>query len=352
MNVQLDMPSRRFAFVGAALCLMVLSSVPAHASPWVLPKGATVFEVKAGTDFASREFLIDDGREQEFPLDGRFESYRLQLSSRYGAFEGVEFGAKISLQSATYTSDPIILPSEPGSGNVCNGDGATLDGCEQQVTDFTSSEFGFSDLYLNSVIQHIGGNARAASNIEIKIPTGYDAPAATFEGNRPSATAIADDVALGDGIVHLQYRLETGAFIPSTGTVLEFAAGYRARLESPGDQAIAEVKVGQNIGKNLFVFLGSDGAYTLFDGDVIETGDGQDATTFTSNNPSTPAREFDPSEVEQREFRLDYDFLRATAGIIVRLDGREVVLSASTIFWGENIARLSNISVGVVLPFR
>ncbi len=310
MNVQLDMPSRRFAFVGAALCLMVLSSVPAHASPWVLPKGATVFEVKAGTDFASREFLIDDGREQEFPLDGRFESYRLQLSSRYGAFEGVEFGAKISLQSATYTSDPIILPSEPGSGNVCNGDGATLDGCEQQVTDFTSSEFGFSDLYLNSVIQHIGGNARAASNIEIKIPTGYDAPAATFEGNRPSATAIADDVALGDGIVHLQYRLEPGAFIPSTGTVQEFAAGYRARQ------------------------------------------DGHDATTFSSIIPCTPARELDPSEVEQREFRLDYDFLRATAGIIVRLDGREVVLSASTIFWGENIARLSNISVGVVLPFR
>ena len=32
--------------------------------------------------------------------------------------------------------------------------------------------------------------------------------------------------------------------------------------------------------------------------------------------------------------------------------GRGVVLSASTIFWGENIARLSNISVGVVLPFR
>lgn len=351
MNVRRDTTIRHCSIAGGVLIAAVFAPVGyAEASPWVLPKGTSVLGVKAGTDFASREFLIDDRREQEFPLNGEFEAYRLELSARYGFFEGLEGGARIELKNVSYISDPVIIPTTPDDEQLCNELDASLEGCRNSVSDFTSSQSGFGDLYLNTVVQHLGGSARAASNIEIKIPTGYDEPEGTFVANQPS-TAILDDIALGDGRVHIQYRLETGVFFPSTGTVFEFAGGYRARLGAPGDQTIGEIKLGQNVGERLFVFLGADAAYTIFEGRALTDDRGEVATTFVSNSPATPAEEFELAQAEEREFRLDYDFARATGGLIIRLAGREIVLSASTIFWGDNIARLSNVSLGVLLPF-
>ncbi|MEM6531931.1 MAG: hypothetical protein AAF654_04875 [Myxococcota bacterium] len=324
----------------------LLVPAAAEASPWVLPEGRSVLSIKGGTDFATREFLIDDRREQRFPLNGRFESYTLQIAGRYGLFEDIEIGSRITLKNVSYISDPVILGSGPDAVNACTPDTATFVGCRERVADFTSSDFGFSDLYFNLVMQHIGGTARASSNLEIKIPTGYTEPAETFQDADPSQTlAILDDVALGDGRVHLQYQLETGVYAPSTGTVFEFAAGYRARLGAPGDQIIGEFKVGQNIGRRLFFFASTDAALTIFEGTVL-------GRTFISNAPNVSAIDFSPADVEQRDFRLDNSFARATVGVIVRLSGRELVFSASQIYAGENIPRLTSINFGAILPFQ
>ncbi|MEO1482974.1 MAG: hypothetical protein AAFU77_12780 [Myxococcota bacterium] len=332
-----------------AFCLALLASliVPglAKASPWVLPEGRSVLSIKGGTEFASREFLIDDRREQRFPLNGRFESYSLQLAGRYGLLEDIEIGSRITLKNVSYNSDPVILASPEGAENACNETEATLQGCREQNTDFSSSDFGFSDLYFNLVMQHIGGTSRASSNFEVKIPTGYEEPDETFVDGEVNPQGIADDVALGDGRVHLQYQLETGFFSPSTGTVFEFSAGYRARLGAPSDQVISEVKVGQNIGRKLFFFASADGALSIFEGAVL-------GETFVSNAPNTPAVEFSGADVETRDFRLDNSFARATVGVIVRLSGRELVFSASQIFAGENIPRLTSINFGAILPFQ
>ncbi|MEL6544642.1 MAG: hypothetical protein AAFQ82_08445 [Myxococcota bacterium] len=349
MKYHLDFDRRSSCYSSLIACLVALAAMVApsfaQASPWVLPKGKSVLSIKGGTDFASREFLIDDRREQRFPLRGRFESYSLQLAGRYGLFEDVEIGTRVTLKNVAYISDPVILASPDDATNPCTPDNATFQGCRERNTNFSSSDFGFSDIYFNLVMQHIGGSARAASNLEIKVPTGYTEPGETFQDGEVDPLSIVDDVALGDGRVHLQYKLETGWFISSSGTVLELAGGYRARLGAPGDQVLGEVKIGQNIGRRLFFFISADAALTIFEGRVL----GQ---TFVSNRPNTPALEFTGDDVERRDFRLDNSFARATAGVIVRLNGREVVISASQIFAGENIPRLTSINFGAILPFQ
>ena len=321
--------------VAATSCLWASG---AKASPWVLEKGVFAVGLSAGAGLASSEFL-PDGRNQAFPLRGRFDSYFVQLDTRAGVGNGFEVTFKTLVKGVSYQADPVILTDKGPQNSL------TLNDARQGVFNFSRRALGLADLYLGAVYQHYRGSVIVASSVELKLPSGYVGPKETFRDRSPLPGQVADDVALGDAQVDLQYMLELGWVIQRTRTFFALNLGYRARFNGPGHQALGEVKVGQAIGKRVFVFATAETALTLFDGEVI-------GTTFVAKDPLQPADRFELSNLETLNLRLDRSFVSVGGGVILRAGGNEWVASASRVVWGRNYSELTQFSLGVIVPFR
>jgi len=318
----------------ASLATLAVLAIPstATAGPWGLPEGLFVLGVSGGAEFADEE-LLPDGTRQVFPLSGRFDSYHLDFEGRYGLSSVVEVGLKTQLKGVSYVSDPVLLA--PGV------DAPGLRDYRQNVLSFNTGAVGVGDIWATVVYNHLSGGVQLSSALELKVPTGYQAPRETFIDAVKRQDQLGDDVTLGDGKVALAYRLQAGSFIGATGTLLQADAGYLARFNGPGHQAVAEVKIGQTVDEHLVFFVGADGALTLFHGQSLGVG-------LTAIDPTVDALDFEVSNVREIQIRLDQDVLRAFGGAIVRFGGREVVLTASRVLWGANTPVFTGVFVGTV----
>jgi hypothetical protein len=344
---RLGAPIRRLIFAQAlsaagAICSIVFvvallcAARTAEASAWVLPKGRLVLGLSGTFSVATSEFL-PDGTFRRFPLRGRFESYDLQLLGRYGLGAGFELSVNTALKGISYRADPVILfsGSPPSSTNAFR----------DSVFDFSHRDVGLSDIYISVSHQHLKRPLHIASQLEVKLPTGYRQPAATFAQDDASPGLITDDVALGDGQVDLTYRLEAGYVLRKTLTIFELSAGYRVRLNGPGHQALGSFKLGQVLGKHIVLLGGVEGAVTLFSGNVI-------GSSFVAIDPDQPASRFNFDEnVELRLLRLDRTFLAVNGGAIIRYAGREWVVRVAHVLYGKNYSKLTSVSIGLLLSF-
>ena len=321
----------------ALLLVLLLAPTSALASPWVAKDGTTVLSVSAGADFATSEFL-PDGKHQGFPLDGNFNSYYLEVSGRRGFPLGFEVNLKATLKGVSYRADPVLLVLDEKNPP------STLQEHRDAVIDFNEQAFGLADIQLGVAHQHLLALLRIASHLILKVPAGYDKPSSTFRDDTPSAANVQDDVALGDGQVDLEYSLRLGYMVPPTKTLLELDAGYRVRFGGPGHQFAGLFKLGQFITKYVLVYAGVEAAVTLFDGDEL-------GKTFVAKDPEVPARLFQVGNIEAIPMTLDRDYLMIRAGVIVRVLKREWVLNFSHVAWGQNVARTTGFSLGVILPF-
>lgn len=322
--------------VFSALLLTLAAANAAHASPWVLPAKKVVIGVTAGAGVASSEFL-PDRTNQDFPLNGTFHSYQVELGGRVGLGYGFELSMRTSLKGISYVADSVVLvddASPPG----------TPDGYRDAVFNFSTSQIGLADIYLGLAHQHLKSPLRLASSLELKLPSGYSAPQQTFADGKFGSGNISDDVALGDGQVDLRYSLQLGYFFNPTRTVLELNVGYCARFRGPGHQALGMLKVGQLITRYLLLFASAELAVTLFDGETI-------GETYVAKDPSQPARRFKLSNVKTVPLSLDRDMLTVGGGVIVRVLKREWMMRVAHTAWGKNTARLTTFNVGVFLPF-
>lgn len=320
------------------LGMVALGHTRAHASAWVLDKGVFAIGLFAGASLASSEYL-PDGRNQAFPLRGRFDSYHVQLDARAGLGHGFELTFKTLVKGVSYQADPVILSDQPAGASLSLAD------ARKGVFNFSRRALGLADIYLGGVYQHYKGAVMIASSLELKLPSGYVGPKETFRDRSPLPGQVADDVALGDAQVDLQYLLEIGWVIPRTRTFFALNLGYRARFNGPGHQALGELKVGQAIGKRFFVFASAETALTLFDGEVI-------GTTFVAKDPSQPAESFELSNLDTLKLRLDRSFVTVGGGVILKAASHEWVAQVHRVVWGRNYSELTQFSLGVILPFR
>jgi hypothetical protein len=305
------------------ITLLLALAPEARANPWVLPEGIAILHLTMGAQTAREEYL-PDGARQVFPLDGHFDSYFLQIGGRYGLGSGWEISARGLLKGVTYSADAVVLGEDPG------------------LLDFDQRALGLGDLYLGASHQHLDGGLRLASEVEVKLPTGYQSPRETFLAGDPARPG--DDVTLGDGQVDLSYALQAGWVFEGTGTLAQGELGYRKRLQGPGDQGFAGVKLGQSVTPRVFLFAGVSGTLTLFEGEPLGTG-------LVAIDPTIPAERFTVDNVREVSISLDRDFVMVEGGAILRFEGREVVISASQVLWGSNFPRLTGASVGTLLVF-
>lgn len=313
------------------------ASPRAAASPWVLPKGVVGIGITAGAGLADSEFLAN-GRYQRFPLEGRFDSYFLQADARFGVGSGIEVFFKTQAKGISYQSSPVLLfdPSSPPT---------TPDEYRSSLFNFSRRAVGLADIYLGAAFQHLVSPLRIASVLTVKVPTGYVSPRETFRNGSKVPGQVADDVTLGDGQVDIDYSLQLGYVVQASRTLFELDLGYRARLNGPGHQALGTFKLGQLIGRHVFLFAEADAAINLFQGEAI-------GSTFVARDPSIPADRFTPDNIEELTFRLDRSYVTVGGGIILRVQGREWVLRASRVVWGRNYSALTTLSLGVILSFR
>ena len=309
---------------------------PADASPWILKKGSIVVGLNAGGQFARKEFL-PDGKLQRFPLRGAADNYFLEVGGRYGLGGGFEISARTLLKGISYQSDAVLLPGNPPPKTLAENRAA--------VFDFSQRAVGLADIYVGLGYQHLKKPLRLASSLELKFPTGYRKPRETFNQGTPAPDRIGDDVTLGDGQVDLQYKLELGVFIRATRSVLQLDAGYRARFNGPGHQAIGQIKIGQMIGRFLLLYAAVNGARTVFDGEVI-------GKSYIAVNPDVLAKDYAGTDIKEVELTLDRDFVEVSGGAILRFARREWVLRVAHTVLGKNYSQLTSVSIGMLISFR
>lgn len=322
----------RLTPVFAAMALVLLPSV-VHASPWTLPKDKFVLSLDSNYQSADEEYL-PDGQLQQFPLDGKFTSITFGIGARYGISERFEAALGVNFKQINYKADPVLLDipeGDPGSKEL-----------NEAIFDFSKSAAGVGDAQLHGRYALVSGPVRVTSQTTVQFPVGYDAPRGTFADGSPSPGAIEDDVTLGDGQTNLTQSILFGAYLPTTRSFARLDAGYRYRAGTPGDQAVGGLSVGQYLGDNLLIFLGGNGAYTLFEGESI-------GTSFITRSPGKAASEIDANEdIETIAITLDKDYFSVEGGAILRLRDLEVRASYGQIIWGSNIPRISTFSLGVV----
>ncbi|MCA9671947.1 MAG: hypothetical protein KC503_40385 [Myxococcales bacterium] len=327
--------AQRVALATFALTLLC-APTPADASPWVLRKHTLVVGLNATAQLARNEFLSGSGKRQPYPLNGRFESYSIGLGARYGLGYNIELSLRTELKGVSFVSDPVLLPGDPAPTDLA--------GYRSSVFNFSGRAIGLGDVFFGVTYAHLRGGLRLASYLEVKIPTGYRSPRATFANNQPNPEEITDDVTLGDGQVDLMYQVQLGYVIRPTRTLLELDLGYKVRFNGPGHQLVGQFKVGQFLGKHVLLYAAVEGAYTLFEGDVI----GQ---TFVAVDPRAPARDWPDNNVQPIDYRLDRDFLTVGGGVLLRVGRPNFVLRVAHTPLGRNYAQLTAISLGMLVSF-
>ncbi len=327
--------SCRLCTLVAAVALISATSSVAEASPWTMPKDELLLTLGYDFQFAENEFL-PDGTHQSFPLNGRFTSSTLRLGARYGFTSKFELAGDINFKAVNFVADSVIvgLPD----------DQVGLDQARSSVTNFASSELGAGDVHLTGRYNFLSGTVVLTNELGAKFPTGYAPPEGTFD---EETGAVADDVSLGDGQTDLQEALLFGFFIPGSRTFGRADVGFRLRFGAPGHQVFGGVKAGQYLGKQLVLFAGASGAYTVTEGDPI-------GETFIATEDDLQADEVVVGEnVVPVPLPLDKDWLSVEGGLIfIAMPGLELQAAYSQILLGTNIPAIHTVSAGTAIRFR
>jgi len=319
---------------------------PLWASPWTLPADEGALSLSYDFSSANKEFLPEGEFEglQEFPLDGQFNSSRLAVGFRYGFTEKVEGELDVAIKQVNFESTPFV------NGNMSEVENrSTLYNGSEGIYDFSSTSTGFGDFRFKGRYNFWSKDEilKLTTETSLKLPGGYEEPSGTFQGDEQQLGQIADDVTLGDGQVDVTQKLLFGGFIVPTRTFVRVEAGFRHRFGPPGDQGSAGLKVGQNLGQNLLLFVSSQGTLTVTEGSSI-------GKSFISTEPDAEPYEMSggpDGNVRQIPLTLDKDFLQLGGGMIVRLSAAEVQLSYRQIVWGRNIPAIKTASISTVFSF-
>ena len=311
---------------------ILLAPGAAAASPWTLPNDEFVLGLDYNFQIATREYL-QDGDLQSFPLDGEFESSSIRISGRYGFTEKFEGAFSTTFKQVTYESRPVILAPP---------DNTELGTVNDDILDFSKTSLGAGDLFLLGRYNFVRSNLMITTETELKVPTGYEQPAGTFEeGEEPSTTTIEDDVTLGDGQADLTQSMLFGAYVPPSRTFMRLDTGYRVRFGSPGHQLVGLFSIGQFIGDHVLLFASVDSAYTLFEGDSI--GD-----SVVTSAPEKEPGELTGDDIVATPITLDRDWVKVEAGGILTVRDIEVRLGYGQIVWGRNIPKIQSFNIGLV----
>ncbi len=331
-------------------CAIGSFSAPAVASPWVLPDDAVIIGQRLDYGFADREFL-DNSSARAFPLQGRLQTATIDTSARVGILGGVELELSVPLKLVSYQSDPVLLLDQGPEG--------TLDDYQENVINLSQTTAGVGDIELSGRWQAFRGRIFVgATELRLKTPTGYDAPAGTF-GSQPRNAAdflenvgtyvqpgnVQDDVTLGDGQVDLSAAFLFGMALP-TGLFTRVDAGYRLRLGGAGDEIFGGFKLGQAFSDRVILFAGTNMAFNVQDGERI-------GVSVIAVDPELPATEYAGlNNLDLREVTLDREFIRVEGGAIIRVrPGVEAVASYGRLIFGRNIAEVQSVSFGVNARF-
>ena len=329
---------------------VLFASSIAEASPWTLPQGRFVFGTNFNHQAANSEFF-DTGAARRFPLRGEYDSVGMSAYARIGFTDWMEFELSLPFSVVSYQSDSVLLVPQPEDSEV-----SSLDYYQENVIELNRTVVGVGDLNLATRFRWFLRPFAMATEIRLKTPTGYSAPAGTF-GERPTSIAsftenlgqfvrpenVQDDVTLGDGQLDASISMLFGHAYRS-GTFVRANLGYNLRLADAGDQALAMMKIGQRLGKNLLVFASSSLAYATQKGRVI-------GISVAAVDPNVAAKDYGGTEnLLLREVTLNPSFLDIGGGAIMRV-GRYIEFSASYYrrVWGVNTAATDSFNLGVAV---
>jgi len=320
----------------ALLCTTALAPAVAMASPWTMDKGRVALRLATDLQFARNEWLIN-GDYQEYPLDGQFFSVNLRGQARYGVTQAFELGANIALSHVSYQSEEIYFgqPLVPDYDEVQSNEeiAAGITSLDRETTGLSDLEFYGRVRLVPREIWRVA----ITPEVNVKVPTGYERPAGTFEDD-DFTRGVADDVTLGDGQLDITARLNVG-LIPHPRWFMRFDAGFRFRFFGPGQQVVGGFKTGVRIGAVVIPYVQVDAVHTVNEGKVV-------GTTFATSVPETPASAFTPGDLLPLEYRLDRSAIRPGAGVIIAMEKWEIDVSYTTVAWGRNISQLHIVGLG------
>lgn len=317
----------------ALLALAVCLPATVSASPWTLPQGSLSLQIGTDVQGARNEYLIT-GEHQEFPLDGAFYSTMLNVGLRYGVTDRVEIGASLSGGLVMFEADSLYL------GDIFTtevGEDGSVERFRANILSLDRHAAGLGDLRL--YVRHRWtpfGAAVAAGEVGLKLPTGYEAPAGTFEDDEFSR-GVQDDVTLGDGQTDIEAKVLLG-FVPARDWFIRLDAGVRLRLFGPGQQVIGELKFGARPIPSLLPYAFVTAEHSFTEGETI-------GISQTTDVPETPAAEFTADLLEQTPVRLDRSRVAPGVGMIFQLGERELDISYRYVVWGINTAQSHGVSI-------
>jgi hypothetical protein len=336
------MTCRTFGRSLSVLAAVTLTLLPLHsplASPWTLPEGDLALGISTDYQFARREWL-QTGEFQRFPLDGRYRSANLRSGLRYGLRDRMEIGGTLSFSFLSYDADPIFLGDQTVDQTQVPGSRESI---AANIISLDQKEVGLADLrlFVRNRLTPVG-RVLAATEIELKLPTGYRQPAGTFRNDDP-AQGTSDDVTLGDGQADITGRLLLG-FSPTWDWFIRVDAGARARLFGPAPQVVGAFKTGYRVTPTFLPYAMVDAQFSVGEGESV-------GLSFITRTPEIPSFDYAVDVLETLEIRLDRDIVQAGLGAILSFGDRDIDLSYSMVVHGRNIAQLHIFSVGTNLRF-
>lgn len=350
----LNKPARSAGIGPAAILTLlgILGPTVALASPWTLPAGVLVVGGRFDYESADEEWLDDGSAARPFSLRGEYQSVTYTLSARLGITDKFELELQIPLRQVSFSSDPVILNSQPTDSMQ-----SSLDFYQENVLDLSRTVRGLGDVRLTARHRLWRGPVWVgAAEVQLKTPTGYAPPAGTFGANPRSIADfeantdryarpenVTDDVTLGDGQVDVRPALLLGWGF-ATGTFMRLDVGYALRLSGAGDQVFGSARVGQSIGQRILLFTGLDGEKAVEDGRRI-------GVSVAAIDPKLPAADYAGSNnLLLREVHLDRDRLSLPIGGIVRItSAAELNLGVSLPLAGRNTSVITTWSLGFAL---
>lgn len=347
---------RRAAPLALAACAALAAGpgLPgaARANPFTLEPRRLALDVSFIFDMARNQWDVL-GRYGPFSVNGQFTSQSVWAGLRYGIVEGLEAQLRAGYKVASYRADSFhlfpVAADRPSVAQLTDG-----------VIDISGQEYGVGDIYAGLSYRPYARRVNLAVEAELKIPTGYRAPSGTLCANltpeqtidavvrtvqNPAAPAVrpadfCSGSTLGDGQVDLLALLQLGKYIPQTRTFLRVDAGMNFRFQGPGQQAVAQVKLGENLFDVVFLTLGARLAYTVNTGEDI-------GTTINSKSPLAPARDYPGDLFLYDPARRDRSYLLIDAGVIWRItQAMELRGSYSRALWGRNFPEINSVALG------
>ena len=321
------------------LVFLLLVPAAAQASPWTLSKSKVAFRVSGDMQWANSEWLIN-GDYGRFPLDGRYFSANMRASVRYGITDRLEIGAETGLSHVQYNADEIYF----GDPLVPNFDAVQSNQqIAENITSLDRRVTGVSDVQIYVKYRLTPDKLWrfvATPELHFKIPTGYERPAGTFEGD-DFGQGVADDVTLGDGQLDITANMHFGV-IPHPRWFNRLSVGFRLRLFGPGPQILASYKTGVRIGTFLIPYAEIGITHTVIEGKTV-------GMTFATATPELPAAEFTADDLLLLPWIPDRSHLQPRFGLIFSQPKWEVDIAFTTTVWGINIAQVNTVSVGVTV---